>query len=93
MKSRIYIIIVVLVSIAMVVNVVPLVAVSNHSNNTQIKANSPANKPIQNLPSTLSVLNMLQDIPIQLATRAESGNALNQNSQHYTSSQSSGLYS
>lgn len=93
MKSRIYIIIVVLVSIAMVVNVVPLVAVSNHSNNTQIKANSPANKPIQNLPSTLSVLNMLQDIPIQLATRAESGNALNQNSQHYTNSRSSGLYS
>lgn len=94
MRSRLLVAMVLLVSIAMIVNVIPLVNSSHSSSQSQINGiTSPKAKPIHNLPSSLSVLNALQDLPLQLFSQVSPEQSMTQNLQLSQSPQSSSLTS
>ena len=94
MRSRILIVIVVLISIAMIISVVPMATSSHDPHQSQVYGGgSSKTKAIQNLPSSLSILNDLQGLPLQLFSKVSPEQSGIQNLQPLGNSPSSGFTS
>ncbi len=94
MRSRLLVVVVVLISIAMIINMVPLATSSHNPHQSRVYGvASPKTKAIQNLPSSISILNELQGLPLQLFSKVSPEDSMTQNLQPSGSSLSSGFAS
>ena len=94
MRSRLLVVVVVLISIAMIINMVPLATSSHNPHQSRVYGGaSPKTKAINNLPSSISILNELQRLPFQLYSKVSPEDSMTQNLQPSGSSLSSGFAS